>query len=108
MSMTLMSPSVKMEIIVQGHNKILKMERINQLIQSKEFCSRELFELLTPGHTVLIDEDEVLVLGIYDETLFGMSKSCGGMMSFSLSDVQEVLRYSEEANQLYSRLYNLC
>lgn len=84
------------------------MERLNQLIAEKKTSSREFHNLLTAGYKAIIDEEEVLVLAIYEDNVFALSKDCGGPMSYSASDIERVVSYSEEAAELYEKLWNLC
>nr|WNL50295.1 hypothetical protein MarDSR_256 [Marseillevirus sp.] len=84
------------------------MERLNQLIAEKKTASHEFHDLLTAGYKVIIDEEEVLVLAVYEDNVFGLSKDCGGPMSYSAFDIERVVSHSEEAAELYEKLWNLC
>ncbi|ALH06874.1 hypothetical protein PMV_176 [Port-miou virus] len=84
------------------------MERLNQLIAEKKTFTHEFHELLTEGYTVIIDEEPVLVLSVYEGNVFALSKDCGGVMSYSATEVERVVSYSEEAAKLYEKLWNFC
>lgn len=84
------------------------MERLNQLIAEKKTASYEFHELLTAGYKVIIGEKEVLVLAVYEDNVFALSKDYGGPMNYSASDIERVVSYSEEAAELYEKLWNLC
>ncbi|AMQ10567.1 hypothetical protein [Brazilian marseillevirus] len=96
------------------NKKFLKMERLNHLIEQKQTNSQEFYDLLLPGYSVLIGGDEenqsdvVLVMSAYENNLFGLSKEYGGVMSFSLSDIRKVVSFSQEAHDLYEKMYELC
>lgn len=84
------------------------IENLNRLIAEKTPNYEELYAHLSAGYVVLVDGSLVTVLNLNDTCFFGFSKDHGGVMSFSIADIEKVVSFSQESAEIYGKLWEIC